>query len=211
MESFMFVNEFKNSYQPPSDILTESISSTPVRQKCIISSTVKIRRPKNAFMLYRQAVHPSILSSNSTIHNKEISRTAGKMWKNEKEEVRKYYERKADEEKLYHSKKFPGYIYKPQQRKTRRPQSTVCKPFLRSTSDIQLIYQKTESKSPSEKLSATSQDYIIHCRDESTNEDEILNTPPTQCLDDSILKTFLDDLSFDIFSPIDELIFSLCS
>nr|CED81987.1 SexM protein [Phycomyces nitens] len=211
MNSFMFVNEFKNSYQPSDNIITENILSSSVRNKSMTTSAVKIRRPKNAFMLYRQAVHPRILSANSSLHNKDISRTAGEMWRNEKEEVRKYYERKADEERLYHSKKFPGYIYKPQQRKTRRLRTGSFNSLLRSSTDIQLIYHKAESIPTSDKINMKTQNYIIQSQNESTNEDDILNTPPTQCLDDSILKTFLDDLNFDIFSPVDELIFSLCS
>ncbi|ORX85319.1 mating-type protein MAT1-2, partial [Anaeromyces robustus] len=55
----------------------------------------KIPRPKNSFIFYLQDKTPSFLKINPNINRREVSREVGKMWRNETEEVKKYYAEKA--------------------------------------------------------------------------------------------------------------------
>ncbi|RUP43018.1 high mobility group box domain-containing protein, partial [Jimgerdemannia flammicorona] len=73
----------------------------------------KTPRPQNAFMIYRREKHPFVVAENKGLHNKEVSRIVGRLWRCESEEVRRAYERKADFAKLEHQVKYPGYKYEP--------------------------------------------------------------------------------------------------
>nr|AET35419.1 SexM [Syzygites megalocarpus] len=77
----------------------------------------KIPRPKNAFMLYRQEKQKILPLSKKRVLSKDFSKTVGEMWRNEKDDIRKYFHLLADREKIEHTKKYPEYKYNPRQKK----------------------------------------------------------------------------------------------
>lgn len=91
---------------------------------------LKTPRPQNAFMIYRREKHPSVVAVHKGLHNKEVSRIVGQLWRNESEEVHRVYERKADFAKLEHKVKYPGYKYAPRKPAKKRPKQprkvTTC-------------------------------------------------------------------------------------
>ncbi|KAI9493208.1 high mobility group box-domain-containing protein [Zychaea mexicana] len=182
MQSFMFVNEFKSSYSFSSREhgCTISPSVNRLRRKrALVWNSKKVPRPQNAFMLYLQAVRPSILSQDPKLHNKDISRKAGELWKKEPEEIKKHFERKADEEKLYHSQAHPGYKYRPQQKK--RSYENPSRE------------QKTEEAVPCQPGESTGEDTFKQAYEK---QDLLANSPPSQCLDATIVQTFFDQTTY---------------
>lgn len=75
----------------------------------------KTPRPMNAFLLYRQTKQKN-LQFKEKILSKDFSKAVAEMWRSEKEEVRSYYHRLAEEEKLKHRNKYPNYKYSPRQK-----------------------------------------------------------------------------------------------
>ncbi|KAK3837117.1 MAG: high mobility group box domain-containing protein, partial [Linnemannia elongata] len=73
----------------------------------------KVKRTSNCFILYRTHIHPIIVARYGHQNNKEISRLAGRYWKNEPESVKSFYRQQAAEEKVRHAALYPSYKYTP--------------------------------------------------------------------------------------------------
>ena len=84
-------------------------------QACICedSKPDHIKRPRNAFILFRVAKADDIRKQLGTKYNPAVSARAGELWKAASPEVKEYYKRMADKEKQQHELKYPGYKYKP--------------------------------------------------------------------------------------------------
>ena len=89
----------------------------------------KIARPPNAFILYRQSLHPLLKAENPELHNNQICKSIklfrvtshnslaavelGLKWKNEDQRVKEFYIHKAKQIKAQHLAQHPNYQYKP--------------------------------------------------------------------------------------------------
>ncbi|KAF8949291.1 hypothetical protein BGZ47_006828 [Haplosporangium gracile] len=73
----------------------------------------KVKRTSNCFIMYRTYMHPIIVARYGPQNNKEISRLAGRSWRNEPESVKKIYRQQAAEEKSRHATLYPSYKYNP--------------------------------------------------------------------------------------------------
>ncbi|KAG9888857.1 hypothetical protein KCV02_g18247, partial [Aureobasidium melanogenum] len=73
----------------------------------------KASRPANAFILYRKHHHSDIVARNPGLHNNEISKIIGKMWRDESEPVKKQWKDKAENVKRQHLRDHPDYQYQP--------------------------------------------------------------------------------------------------
>lgn len=83
--------------------------------KCTCKSNAnRIPRPRNAFILFRQKYHQTVLDEGSVIRtNPEVSRELGRRWRALSNEERDHWNQLAEEEKTNHAKKYPGYRYTP--------------------------------------------------------------------------------------------------
>ncbi|KAB8068059.1 mating type protein MAT1-2-1 [Aspergillus leporis] len=101
--------------------------------------SIKVPRPPNAFILYRQHHHPRIKEAYPDFTNNEISIILGKQWKAESEETKVQFRSMAEELKKKHAKDHPDYHYTPRRpsEKKRRTSSRSCsKPTKRHKSLI---------------------------------------------------------------------------
>ncbi|KAK4173498.1 hypothetical protein QBC36DRAFT_245321 [Triangularia setosa] len=80
---------------------------------CLCTPPPKIPRPRNAFILYRQAHQATIVQQNPGLANPDISKIIGENWKAEPEESKNKWKELAEAEKLRHQTQFPGYRYQP--------------------------------------------------------------------------------------------------
>ncbi|OSD01293.1 hypothetical protein PYCCODRAFT_1468729 [Trametes coccinea BRFM310] len=82
--------------------------------------TEKVPRPPNAWILYRTARLKEMKAASKdgecSVKQADFSRIIGEMWKNEKDSVKKEFEKAAEIAKQKHAKKYPGYKYKPKSR-----------------------------------------------------------------------------------------------
>jgi len=72
----------------------------------------QVKRPLNAFMLYRKDKQAEIPTSN----HQSVSRIIGAMWKSESAETKAKYNTLAQKERELHRLNYPGYKYSPKKR-----------------------------------------------------------------------------------------------
>src|SRR3989440_2920831 len=93
------------------------VTSLPGNLDAPVTSTTKtatkIPRPPNAFIIYRRAHHDLVKAANPGIHNNDISIIIGHLWKAESPELRREYQKAADDLKERHRKEYPDYQYRP--------------------------------------------------------------------------------------------------
>lgn len=154
-------NQKKNSFTYSA---TESKNKTP--------------RPMNAFLLYRQTKQKS-LPFKEKVLSKDFSKIVAEMWRSEREEVRSYYHRLAEEEKLKHRNKYPNYKYRPRQK------------------NKQSLTEDEDRGCYSTSMNQLNNNQPVHEATQMDFEFDI-NTPPSLMIHD--LHEFCDDSSFDVLS-----------
>ncbi|CAG8742641.1 uncharacterized protein OCT59_003000 [Rhizophagus irregularis] len=108
----------QNLYQQPN--VPRMLPDTDVRLPSFaLPCDQETTRPPNAFILYRRAKQPGILTRHQGITNNEVSKEIGRMWHEEPAEIRMKFQKMADAAKQEHMKKYPEYRYRP-----RRPQES---------------------------------------------------------------------------------------
>ncbi|TKA75591.1 hypothetical protein B0A55_06351 [Friedmanniomyces simplex] len=93
-----------------------------IAQNCVCGTAKQhIPRPRNAFILYRQAMTKDIAKSAEVrsrgdphkINHKLVSSEAGSRWNNESKAVRARFQQLARQEVADHARKYPDYRYQP--------------------------------------------------------------------------------------------------
>ncbi|KAI1870039.1 hypothetical protein JX265_006209 [Neoarthrinium moseri] len=85
----------------------------------------KIKRPMNAFMLYRKAWQNRIKAWQTNDNHQGVSKVAGDGWPLESDELRQQYTDWATQERDMHSKAFPDYKFMPAKTRKGRPKPPV--------------------------------------------------------------------------------------
>ncbi|RLV90927.1 Repressor of filamentous growth 1 [Spathaspora sp. JA1] len=116
------------SYGQPQPTSDGSIIGAIPRDKCICKSNAnRIPRPRNAFILFRQKYHQTVLDEGSVIRtNPEVSRELGRRWRALSPEEKEHWNNLAEEEKKNHAAKYPGYRYTPR-RNGKNKNCIVCR------------------------------------------------------------------------------------
>ncbi|XP_047026875.1 transcription factor Sox-9-B-like isoform X2 [Helicoverpa zea] len=83
-----------------------------------------VKRPMNAFMVFAQAMRRRLSEQRPALHNAELSKSLGSMWKSLSEEEKKPFINEADKLRTQHKKEYPDYKYQPRRRKP-QPTSAV--------------------------------------------------------------------------------------
>jgi len=83
-----------------------------------------IRRPMNAFMIWSQITRRKIIEKTPELHNAEISRSLGRMWRELPEHFKLPYIQEAERLRLQHMRDHPDYKYKPK-KKVRIPKKPL--------------------------------------------------------------------------------------
>ncbi|XP_076804009.1 uncharacterized protein LOC143448254 isoform X1 [Clavelina lepadiformis] len=89
-----------------------SISS----QKKLAARPGYIKRPMNAFMIWSQIQRRKIMEKTPDLHNAEISRNLGKIWREQSESSKRPYIIEAERLRLQHMRDHPDYKYKPKKK-----------------------------------------------------------------------------------------------
>ncbi|KAI6252264.1 hypothetical protein MCOR19_011122 [Pyricularia oryzae] len=80
---------------------------------CLCTPAPKIRRPRNAFILYRTHHQARIVAENPKLPNPEISKIIGFQWRDEPESVKETWKKLAEEDKRKHARLYPNYKFQP--------------------------------------------------------------------------------------------------
>ena len=76
-------------------------------------------RPPNAWILYRSKKFALIRETNERLSQAAVSKRISIMWRNETEQIRRQFEREAEEKKAEHQERYPDYRFCPQRKETK--------------------------------------------------------------------------------------------
>ncbi|KAM5172765.1 uncharacterized protein ACMZJ9_005498 [Mantella aurantiaca] len=102
--------------QPP-----QAKEKGPPKEKGASSGPPTVKRPMNAFMVWSSEERKRVSAQYPKMHNSEISRRLGEVWRGLTEEDRRPYREEAKRLRLQHAQDHPGYKYTPRKKKKVEP------------------------------------------------------------------------------------------
>ena len=147
----MLIAELSREPDEKIELPPPSVSS----QKKLAARPDYIRRPMNAFMIWSQITRRKIIERTPELHNAEISRSLGRVWRELPERFKEPYTREAERLRIQHMRDHPDYKYKPKKKAKTVKRGNVHK----ETGKIQQQCEQSSSDSCSTS-SAVSDDSI---------------------------------------------------
>lgn len=84
-----------------------------------------IKRPMNAFMVWAQLERRKMTMEFPDMHNAEISRRLGKLWRILPDGEKQPYVEESERLRVLHMKQYPDYKYRPRKRGTKKPAKLI--------------------------------------------------------------------------------------
>ncbi|XP_077590980.1 transcription factor Sox-8-like [Stigmatopora nigra] len=94
-----------------------SLVPMPVRGNGGLKNKPHVKRPMNAFMVWAQAARRKLADQYPHLHNAELSKTLGKLWRLLSESEKRPFVDEAERLRVQHKKDHPDYKYQPRRRK----------------------------------------------------------------------------------------------
>jgi len=76
----------------------------------------RVRRPMNAFMVWSQIERRKMVAVQPDLHNAEISKRLGRLWRQLSDDDRKPFVEEAERLRVLHGREYPDYKYRPRKR-----------------------------------------------------------------------------------------------
>ncbi|KAL2101322.1 hypothetical protein ACEWY4_003083 [Coilia grayii] len=98
-----------------------SLVPMPARGNGSLKNKPHVKRPMNAFMVWAQAARRKLADQYPHLHNAELSKTLGKLWRLLSESEKRPFVDEAERLRVQHKKDHPDYKYQPRRRKSVKP------------------------------------------------------------------------------------------
>ncbi|XP_053327518.1 transcription factor SOX-8 [Spea bombifrons] len=95
-----------------------SLVPMPARGSGSLKAKPHVKRPMNAFMVWAQAARRKLADQYPHLHNAELSKTLGKLWRLLSESEKRPFVEEAERLRVQHKKDHPDYKYQPRRRKS---------------------------------------------------------------------------------------------
>ena len=159
-----------------------SLIPLPVRVNGGHKHKPHVKRPMNAFMVWAQAARRKLADQYPHLHNAELSKTLGKLWKLLNDAEKKPFIEEAERLRLKHKREHPDYKYQPRRKKQKgngageQPEATISADDLLKVlkGDGQMV-----SKSGCEDSNCASPESSLSEEASSPESNSSATSPPT--------------------------------
>ncbi|KAF9160126.1 hypothetical protein DFQ26_005857 [Actinomortierella ambigua] len=146
----------------------------------------RVKRAANSFMLYRKSIHATLVELYGKLNNKDISRLAGRRWKEEPAEVKAIYINEAQHQRDIHALINPGYKYRPVRQDKESKKAKKAKGVRKGESETTFLVYDPASSSSFPSLSSSSTSRSSPSPSPSSSSSSSLSDPssprsPTPC------------------------------